>query len=100
MHGYVRVMSKKICFNVSNAPLKMIRIICDDLYVKMAFSVKLSSNSSVLHNLVTNRTIFSVFLVRRFTILKNIQFEMWYYNARDARAVKRKNSLSSHMNDI
>ena len=31
--------------------------------------------SSVLHNMVSNSTVFCAFLVRRFTVLLNIQFE-------------------------
>ena len=56
--------------------------------------------SCVLHYMISNSTLFCDFLVRRFTVLSNINLKCDSANARDVRAVKHENSISSHMNDF
>ena len=56
--------------------------------------------SSVLHSMVSNSTVVSAFLVWRFTVCKISNLKCDSVNARDARAFKHENSLSSHINDF
>ena len=48
--------------------------------------------SSLLHNMVSNFTVFCAFLVRRFTVFQISNLKCDSVDARDARGVKHENS--------
>ena len=56
--------------------------------------------SSVLHNMVSNFTVSVLFLWGGSLSCKISNLKCDSVNARDARAVKHENILSSHMNDF
>ena len=72
---------KKNCFTVSNSHLKNGS---SHLMMIYAWNWRFGLNteqtaiilSSVPHNMVSSSTVFCAFLVRRFTVLLNIQFEI------------------------